>query len=79
MTCWHLPCQRHHDILTCAPQQEPPKQLRRVAALAGAATADEPSVKAMNNYLGIGIDAKVTPIDCPQMVRASLQPSVDSK
>jgi hypothetical protein len=43
-----------------AKQQEPPKQLRRVAALAGAATADEPSVKAMNNYLGIGIDAKVT-------------------
>ena len=31
-----------------------------MAALAGAATADEPSVKAMNNYLGIGIDAKVT-------------------
>ncbi len=45
-------------------QQEPPKQLRRVAALAGAATADEPSVKAMNNYLGIGIDAKAGTVGC---------------
>lgn len=41
------------------PAQEAPKQLRRVAALAGAAAAEEPVVKAMNNYLGIGIDAKV--------------------
>ncbi len=49
-----------HPDRMIAKQQEPPKQLRRVAALAGAATADEPSVKAMNNYLGIGIDAKVT-------------------
>ena len=39
--------------------QEPPTQLRRVAALAGSPPADEPATKAMNNYLGIGIDAKV--------------------
>ena len=48
-------------------RQEPPKQLRRVAALAGATTADEPSVKAMNNYLGIGIDAKVGFLRCPHV------------
>lgn len=30
-----------------------------MAALAGAASVEEPVVKAMNNYLGIGIDAKV--------------------
>lgn len=41
--------------------KEQPKQLRRVAALAGARTpaAEDTPAKAMNNYLGIGIDAKV--------------------
>ena len=48
-----------------------------MAALAGAATSDEPSVKAMNNYLGIGIDAKVTEVTLHVHSRRTLKCSDD--